>query len=134
MCAERTGEWEGETLLYRKENFRAIQGMLHTMGLYGPSIALKQMICAVELAHEDMKLLQNVTKGLYTRVADYFGNTNTAAVERNLRALRDKMWEKCDRAHFERIACYPIVMKPSTGELIDMIRYYMEINGMFPDE
>ena len=70
------------------QNLRVIEGVLHTLGLFGSSISMRQMICAVELAHEDVSLLTNVSKGLYTSVANEFGDTNSAAVERNLRALR----------------------------------------------
>ncbi len=115
------------------KNLRAIEGVLHTLGLFGASVSMRQMVCAVELAHEDQSLLTNVSKGLYERVAKEFGNTNSAAVERNLRALRDRQWTKGDVERLREMVMYHMKVKPSTGEFIDIIRYYMEINDLFPD-
>ena len=115
------------------KNLRVIEGVLHTLGLLGSSISMRQMVCAVELAHEDQSLLTNVARGSYERVAKEFGNTNSAAVERNLRALRDRQWTKGDVDRLREMAMYHMKVKPSTGEFIDIIRYYMEANDLFPD-
>ena len=120
-------------MLYPK-NLKAIEGVLHTLGLLGTSVAMRQMICAVELSHEEQALLTNVSKGLYEKVARQFGNTNSAAVERNLRALRDRQWERGDVDRLREMALYHLQLKPSTGEFIDIVRYYMEANDLFPDE
>ena len=119
-------------MLYPK-NLRKIEGVLHTLGLLGYSVSMRQMVYAVELAHEDLSLLTNVSKGLYQRVAEEMGNTNNTAVERNLRALRDRQWAKGDREWLREMAMYQMKMKPSTGEFIDIIRYYMEANDLLPD-
>lgn len=115
------------------QNLRVIEGVLHTLGLFGSSISMRQMICAVELAHEDVSLLTNVSKGLYTSVANEFGDTNSAAVERNLRALGDRQWERGDMNRLREMAMYHLKVKPSTGEFIDIVRYYMEAHDMFLD-
>lgn len=115
------------------KNRRAIEGVLHTLGLLGSSISMRQMVCAVELAHEDQSLLTNVSKGLYARVANEFGGTNGAAVERNLRALRDRQWSRGDVERLQEMALFQMKVKPSTGEFIDIIRYYMESHDLFPD-
>ena len=120
--------------MLRPGNLRAVEGVLHTLGLMGPSVAMRQMMCAVALAHGEMQLLTNVSKGLYARVADVFGGTNSDAVERNLRTLRDRHWKKGDVDRLREMAMYPLKVKPSTGEFIDIIRYYMEANDLFPDD
>ena len=117
-----------------KKNLRAIEGVLHTLGLLGSSVAMRQMACAIELCRQDRSLLTNVSKGLYQRVATYFGDTNSAAVERNLRALRDRQWERGDVDRLREMAMFSMKLKPSTGEFIDIIRFYMEANDLFPEE
>ena len=116
-----------------RKNMRSIQAVLRELGLSGRSVALRQLVCAVELAHEEQILLTRVYKGLYRRVAEEFGETNTTAVERNLRGIRDRVWDRGNMERLQEMAMVPIKLKPSTGELIDIIRYHMEINGLFPE-
>ena len=105
----------------RKQDFLAIEAVLHSMGLIGSTLAMREMILAVALAHEDRRLLTNISKGLYSRVA----------VEHNLRKLRDRQWERGDWTRLQEMAMYDIIIKPTTGEFIDIVRYYMESNDMF---
>ena len=115
----------------RKQDFLAIEAVLHSMGLIGSTLAMREMILAAALAHEDRRLLTNISKGLYSRVAAEFGETTEAAVEHNLRKLRDRQWERGDRTRLQEMAMYDIIIKPTTGEFIDIVRYYMESNDMF---
>ena len=113
-------------------NLRAVEDVLRALGLRGSSVAMRQMVYAVALAHEDMQLLTSISKGLYGRVAEAFGTSN-GAVERNLRTLRDRHWEKGNVDRLREMAMFPLKVKPSTGEFIDIVRYYMEGRGLFPD-
>ena len=115
------------------KNLKAIEHVLHTLGLLGSSVAMRQMVCAIELAHEDPSLLLSVTKGLYSKVAEHLGDTNHTAVERNLRALRDRLWTEGDMDRYREMATYNVQLKPTTGEMIDTVRFYMEYNDLFPD-
>lgn len=117
----------------KAENQRAIEKVVRSMGLVGRSLAIRQLVCAVELAHEDRTLLYNVTKGLYPAVAERFEGASGLSVERNLRSARDHQWAKGDQDRLREMAGYSIRIKPSTGEFIDMICYYMESQGLLSD-
>ena len=109
------------------ENMKRIEQVVRSLGLSGRALSSRQLMLAVELAHEDKSLLEFVTKGLYLEVAARFDrSTNWRAVERNLRTARDQAWEKADRNRLNRIAGYVMKTKPSTGEFIDMLCYFVE--------
>ena len=114
-------------------NQRAIESVVRSMGLVGNSLAVRQLVCAVELAHEDRTLLYSVTKGLYPAVAAHFEGANGLSVERNLRSARDNQWARGDQERLREMAGFSIRLKPSTGEFVDMICYYMESHGLLPD-
>ena len=114
-------------------NYRAIESVVRSLGLFGVSISTQQLICAVELAHQDPELLLYVTKGLYPAVAKRFEFTNGSAVERNLRTARDLVWSRGDTARLNDMAGYELKRRPTTGEFVDIIRYYMETNLLFTD-
>ena len=112
---------------------RAIREVLRSMGLFGESLSLRQLVCAVELAHTEPELLRRITKGLYPAVAAHFDQATPATVERNLRLIRDHQWNKGDQERLREMAGFPIRVKPTTGEFVDIICYYMEANGAFDD-
>lgn len=112
---------------------QAIESVLHSLGLFGPSTAMWQMLCAIELAHEDPYLLRNMMTGLYPKVAKNFEGASVSSVERNLRSLRDRQWAKGDVDRLRQMAGFNLQIKPTTGEFIDIIRYYMEANHLFEE-
>ncbi len=116
-----------------RDNLRAIETVLHSLGLFGNSLAVRQTIWAVELAHEDQELLINIMKGLYPAVAERFQGATVQSVERNLRSARDRQWAKGDVELLRKMAGYHLSVKPTTGEFVDIIRYYMEVEGLLPD-
>jgi len=117
----------------RRRTTQAIEAVLHSLGLFGPSTAMWQMLCAVELAHRDPYLLRNIMTGLYPEVAKNFDGASVSSVERNLRGLRDRQWAKGDLERLREMAGFNLQIKPTTGEFIDIIRYYMEANGLFDE-
>ena len=112
---------------------RAIREVLRSMGLIGESLSMRQLVCAVELAHTEPELLRRITKGLYPAVAAHFDQATPATVERNLRLILDHQWNKGDQERLREMAGFPIRVKPTTGEFVDIICYYMEANGAFDD-
>lgn len=114
-----------------RKMIQAIEAVLHSLGLFGASTAMRQMVYAVKLAHEDPWLLKDMMCGLYASVADHFEGASASSVERNIRGLRDKVWVKGDVDQLRKMAGYSLRTKPTTGEFIDMIRYYMEREGLF---
>ena len=118
----------------RRKNMQAIEAVLRALGLPGASIAMRQLIYAVELAHEDMYLVTDMMKGLYPAVAAHFEGTTVLTVERNIRGLRDRVWAEGDVELLRKMAGFNLQIRPTTGEFVDMIRYYMEREGLFLDE
>lgn len=117
-----------------ESNRRAIEAVVRSLGMFGSSIGTLQLICAIELVHLDPQLLLYITKGLYPEVAKRFDHATGESVERNIRTVRDQVWAKGDVERLREMAGFPMKLKPTTGELIDIIRYYMESNGLFCDE
>ena len=113
---------------------QAIKAVLQSLGLFGTSIAMWQMFYAVKLAHEDLGLLRNIMTGLYAAVARQFEGATASSVERNLRGLRDRQWAKGDVDLLRKMAGFNLQVKPTTGEFIDIIRYYMEAEGLFEEQ
>ena len=112
---------------------RAIREVLRSMGLLGDSLSMRQLMCAVELAHRNPELLRRITKGLYPEVAAHFDQATPSTVERNLRLIRDQQWNKGDQERLRVMAGFPIRVKPTTGEFVDIICYYMEAQGAFDE-
>ena len=127
---ERKQELEGGMGLNQQ---RAIRDVLRSMGLLGDSLSMRQLVCAVKLAHQNPELLLRVTKGLYPAVADHFDQATPFTVERNLRLIRDQQWNKGDQERRREMAGFPMRVKPTTGEFVDLICYYMESKGAFDD-
>ena len=85
------------------------------------------------MAPQNPVLLLRVTKGLYPAVAAHFDQATPSTVERNLRLIRDHQWDKGDQERLREMAGFPIRVKPTTGEFVDLICYYMEAKGAFDD-
>lgn len=117
--------------MWRRRNTQAIEAVLHSLGLFGTSTAMLQMLCAIRLAHEDVYLVKDMMSRLYPAVARHFEGASVSSVERNLRSIRDKQWAKGDVDLLRKMAGFNLQEKPTTGEFIDIIRYYMEREGLF---
>ena len=63
---------------------------LHSVGVFQHYLGYAYFIRAVELVVQEPDLLQNLQKGLYTRIAAEF-DTKTENVERNIRTIRNIM-------------------------------------------
>ena len=117
--------------MWRRRNSQAIEAVLHSLGLFGTSTAMLQMLCAIRLAHADVYLVKDMMSRLYPAVARHFEGASVSSVERNLRSIRDKQWAKGDVDLLRKMAGFNLQEKPTTGEFIDIIRYYMEREGLF---
>lgn len=115
-------------------NQQEIEKVVRSLGVIGPGTAMQQLICAVELAHEDVRVMRSVMAKLYPAVARYFEGANVKSVERNLRSIRDQVWAKGNVDLLVEMTGCPIRLKPTTGEFVDAIRYYMEQKHLFSDE
>lgn len=114
-----------------EEDLKKIERLVRSLGLSGRALSSRQLILAVGLAHRDKSLLEYITKGLYIEIARRHGRAaGWKAVERNLRTARDQVWDRGDRDRLCEIAGYPLKAKPTAGELVDMLCYYLETEGI----
>lgn len=105
---------------------RVIREVLRSMGLIGESLSLRQLVCAVELAHTEPELLRRITKGLYPAVAAHFDQATPATVERNLRLIRDHQWNKGDQERLREMAGFP---HPCQAHHRRICGYYLLLHG-----
>lgn len=115
-------------------NQNEIQAVVRSLGILGSSTAVQQLICAVELSHENINLMRDIMGGLYPAVAEHFKGANVKSVERNLRSVRDRVWARGNVELLTQMSEYPIRLKPTTGEFVDTIRFYMEREHLFSDK
>lgn len=92
-------------------------------GLYGKDY----LVFSIKLMESDPTRLCCVSKLIYPEISSYY-KTNIACVERDIRTLINKIWEKGNRVHLEKIAGRSLTKKPSNKQFIDMLyARYMQI-------
>lgn len=101
-----------------------IYALLHELGISAKYKGYYHMALAVELAMEDEKRLEYVTKRLYPDVARAFGTTPNC-VERDLRTAVSVSWRKGGQAALERMSGCPLNGRPATAEFVDILVNYL---------
>lgn len=101
-----------------------IYALLHELGISAKYKGYYHMALAVELAMEDEKRLEYVTKRLYPDVARAFGTTPNC-VERDLRTAVSVSWRKGGQAALERMSGCPLNERPATAEFVDILVNYL---------
>lgn len=101
-----------------------IYALLHELGISAKYKGYYHMALAVELAMEDEKRLEYVTKRLYPDIAKAFGTTPNC-VERDLRTAVSVSWRKGGQAALERMSGCPLESRPATAEFVDILVNYL---------
>lgn len=91
---------------------------------YKSSCALDQTAYAVCLAMEERSRLAHVTKEVYPEVAIRF-RTSWRNVERNIRNVRDTIWENGERERLEKISGIKFSKRPTNTELLTILTDYL---------
>lgn len=78
-----------------------------------------------ELCLENERLLLNITKLLYTKVADEF-ETTPRCVEINIRRAIAVVWKSGNRKLLEQIMGTPLSAPPSSAKLFAQLYYYLK--------
>lgn len=86
--------------------------------------ALEETAYAVCLIMEDSTRAAHVTKGLYQEVAKRF-RTDWRNVERNIRTVRDTIWDSGERALLVEISGGKINRRPTNTELLKILTDYL---------
>ena len=101
-----------------------VESLVHRLGICSIYRGYSFLIYAVELAVRNEEYLLYITKELYPDVAKHFHSTSTR-IERSLRTVITTCWNEGNRTLLDRIAGYELQRKPTTGELISMLAYYV---------
>ena len=86
--------------------------------------ALEETAYAVCLIMEDSTRAVHVTKGLYQEVAKRY-HTDWRNVERNIRTVRDTIWDNGERALLVEISGGKINRRPTNTELLKILTDYL---------
>lgn len=98
--------------------------LLWCLCAYKTGCALEQTAYAVCLIMEDRTKLAHVTKGLYLDVAKKF-HTSWQNVERNIRNVRDTIWDSGEREMLMEISSGKINKRPTNTELLQFLTDYL---------
>ena len=102
-----------------------LDNLLRRLGVTRNYVGRMYLMTSVEMVINDCTLLQNITKGLYPMIAKMY-NTTVNSVERNIRTVGEIIWLKGNYKLLEEVFGYELPNKPSNGELIDSLAYYIE--------
>ena len=97
-----------------------LRGMLLDLGLPDHLIGSEYLVKAILLVSEDRKWIDNITYGLYPRLANIF-DTYPSRVERAIRHSIEVLWTRGDRDVLYRYfgnSINPEKGKPTNGEFI----------------
>lgn len=89
-------------------------------------LGMRNLVDAVVLCCEDPEALSAVTKWVYPAVAQ-MSHTKWKNVEFNLRTVRDTIWKRGDREFLNELAGFEVLVRPSVGELLGFMTYYIYI-------
>ena len=81
---------------------------------------------ALELVLHDEEYLLYITKRLYPDIAKHF-HTTSAKVERSIRTAITICWNEGNKNLLIKIAGYPLTRKPTTGEFISILSFYLRL-------
>lgn len=102
---------------------KTAQDILFELGAPENILGYKYAVYAINIAVADSEIIENITKGLYLKVAEKFRTTGSR-VERAIRHLVEVIW---DRGSFDALdkyfgnICSPNKGKPTNSEFISRI-------------
>lgn len=98
---------------------KEIRAVLYEMGVSEKYMGFFYILYAVELCIDRPDRLLFVTKEIYPDVARYY-QTNWQAVERDIRTVRNVIWEQ-GRERLEELAGSPLKEKPCTAQTLAIL-------------
>lgn len=104
-----------------------IKNLIHSLGIPSTYIGFHQLYHSVMIAAKNEDCLLSITKRLYPVVAAKF-NTTGICVERNIRTVIEYFWNNGDHQRLDEIAGFHVAQKPTAGEFISMLSFYMNSN------
>ena len=102
--------------------------LLHSMGITMDYKGFRQTIVAVQLALEDEKRLNHVTKEIYWKVADETG-CSPSSVEKDIRTVILRAWEN-NPVLLQKLAGRPLSSVPTVSRFLSDLTVYFKIQEM----
>lgn len=84
------------------------------------------LVKAILLCIEEESRLLSITKILYPETAKYF-SVSPFTVERDIRTLINVMWKQ-NRILLDKIAGYKLSRKPTVGQFLSIISFYISFH------
>lgn len=101
-----------------------IPHLVRSLGIGATYRGYRYLILALSLCLEDEDYLLGISKILYPHIAKTY-QTSVSSVERDLRTVINVCWERGNRKLLQEIAPYPLLVKPTTGEFLDILMNYL---------
>lgn len=105
---------------------KKIETLIHRLGICSVYHGYNYLSYALELVLHDEEYLLYITKRLYPDIAKHF-HTTSAKVERSIRTAITICWNEGNKNLLIKIAGYPLTRKPTTGEFISILSFYLRL-------
>lgn len=102
-----------------------IHELMHRLRIKRTYMGYYYLSTAIYLVVENEERLLYIHKWLYAEIARIY-NTTPYCVERNIRTVKNHLWEKGHAEILSEIAGCPIREKPSNSEFIDILSCYIK--------
>ena len=102
----------------------SILDLLRPLGITERYFGVRQLIQAVEMVMENPDTIHALQKEVYDVIALQY-SVSWGAVERNLRLISQKAWDK-DSGYVEKLAGYPMSKRPTASQLIEIILHSVQ--------
>lgn len=116
----------------RRENLLAVEKILREFELKSGSLVMDETKYAVVLLYEDGSMIHDIGQRLYPKVAQFFEKASASTVEKNIRSAKNEAW-KNNPELLSKVMGKPVRSRPSAGEFLDSLRYYMEVHHLFSE-
>ena len=109
-----------------------VEQIIYRLGFVFSRIGTAYLIEAVLLCCADITALTAVTKRVYPAVARLTGS-RWKNVERDLRTATETFWRHGNLDFFNEIVGFELRVRPTVGELISYIVFYIRANRLMDD-
>lgn len=102
-----------------------IERLIRSLGISSTYRGYHYLRYSLDLCLYDETYILSVSKLLYPQIAHVF-YTTSCSVERDMRTIINVCWERGGRNYLQHIALYPLSKRPSVGEFLNILIYYLK--------
>ena len=104
---------------------KEIQTLLRQLGIYGTYKGYHYLLTTIEMALEDEKNLTLYSKMIFPAIARKYQSA-PSCVERDISTVIDHCWNSSGREKLQSIVPCPMEKKPTVGQFIYILYYYIK--------